>query len=80
MEEHTLVEPFVHSIQHSCEVDGEKSWGQYTPLLHAIVDPPTETCLNSIVELLDDINELVRASIGFKDLLEGCMVDDVKCL
>lgn len=33
-----------------------------------------------MVELLDDVYKLIRASIGFKDLPEGCAVNGVKYL
>ena len=32
------------------------------------------------MELLDDVYKLIRASIDFKDLPEGCAVNGVKCL
>ena len=32
------------------------------------------------MELLDDVYELIRESIGFQDLPEGCAINGVKCL
>ena len=76
--QHAPIEHFVHSLQHSFEV----------PLLHAMVDYKgitefTADCdlyLHFIVELLDDVYKLIRLSIDFKDLPEGCAVNFIKCL
>ena len=85
MNEYILIEPFVHSLQHSCEVEGEKSWNFHALLLHAMVEYKGITGFTAdrdlyhhfIVELLDDVYKLIRASIDFFQCVVRSTVSNV---